>query len=312
MGGGVILELVDLLMGSGLLVLALLLLLGTDIFRSIVLFIVFGILMALAWARLNAPDLALAEAIVGAGVTGVLLIAAWRRLGDAGTKEGRAFVVMPMVAMGVVVVAISLIWALAGLEERAPGLTEPVLAQLHQSGVRSPVTAVLLNFRGYDTLLELGVLLLAVLAAQLVAEQARGTETDAGPVLEAFASLMIPLLVVVSGMLLWRGSHAPGGAFQAGSLLGSAGILILLVSPGRLNWLGDRRQRKLLTIGPLLFMLVAILAMVAGKLLEYPRDWAGALILLVEAAATFSIAAALMALFIAVAYSDKQAGDDSG
>lgn len=45
-----------------------------DLFRGVVLFIVFGLLMALAWARLGAPDLALAEAAIGAGLTGALLL----------------------------------------------------------------------------------------------------------------------------------------------------------------------------------------------------------------------------------------------
>ncbi|MDP1647450.1 MAG: DUF4040 domain-containing protein [Rubrivivax sp.] len=45
-----------------------------DILEAVVLFIVFGLLMALAWARLAAPDLALAEAAIGAGLTGVLLL----------------------------------------------------------------------------------------------------------------------------------------------------------------------------------------------------------------------------------------------
>jgi len=44
------------------------------IFQAAVLFITFGLTMALAWARLAAPDLALAEAAVGAGLTGVLLV----------------------------------------------------------------------------------------------------------------------------------------------------------------------------------------------------------------------------------------------
>lgn len=42
--------------------------------RAIVLFIAFGLLMALAWARLAAPDLGLAEAAIGAGLTGALLL----------------------------------------------------------------------------------------------------------------------------------------------------------------------------------------------------------------------------------------------
>lgn len=45
-----------------------------ELFRSVVLFIAFGLLMALAWVRLQAPDIALAEAAIGAGLTGALLL----------------------------------------------------------------------------------------------------------------------------------------------------------------------------------------------------------------------------------------------
>lgn len=45
-----------------------------DLLRAVVLFIVFGLLMALAWARLGAPDIALAEAAIGAGLAGALLL----------------------------------------------------------------------------------------------------------------------------------------------------------------------------------------------------------------------------------------------
>lgn len=57
-----------------------------DLFKAIVLFIAFGLLMALAWVRLDAPDVALAEAAIGAGLTGALLLAALARLQDAGIK----------------------------------------------------------------------------------------------------------------------------------------------------------------------------------------------------------------------------------
>ncbi len=45
-----------------------------NLFQGVVLFIVFGLLMTLAWARLAAPDIALAEAAIGAGLTGALLL----------------------------------------------------------------------------------------------------------------------------------------------------------------------------------------------------------------------------------------------
>jgi energy-converting hydrogenase B subunit D len=51
-----------------------------DLFRGIVLFIAFGLILAMAWTRLGAPDVALAEAAIGAGLTGALLLAAWGRL----------------------------------------------------------------------------------------------------------------------------------------------------------------------------------------------------------------------------------------
>jgi energy-converting hydrogenase B subunit D len=54
---------------------------GRALFRSVVLFIAFGLLIALAWVRLAAPDIALAEAAIGAGLTGALLLDAAARLG---------------------------------------------------------------------------------------------------------------------------------------------------------------------------------------------------------------------------------------
>lgn len=45
-----------------------------DLFVAVVAFIVFGLVMAVTWARLDAPDVALAEAAVGAGITGALLL----------------------------------------------------------------------------------------------------------------------------------------------------------------------------------------------------------------------------------------------
>ncbi|WP_410343603.1 Na(+)/H(+) antiporter subunit B [Thioalkalivibrio sp.] len=64
----------DLLLGLTLVVTAALALAARDMFRAVIMFIVFGLLMALAWVRLQAPDIALAEAAIGAGLTGVLLL----------------------------------------------------------------------------------------------------------------------------------------------------------------------------------------------------------------------------------------------
>ena len=86
--------LLDGILAALLLWLAWRLLRTPDPFLAVVLFIVFGLLMALTWARLEAPDVALAEAAVGAGLTGALLLDALSRLrvrdnaDNQGDKDG--------------------------------------------------------------------------------------------------------------------------------------------------------------------------------------------------------------------------------
>ncbi len=63
----------DVILGLGLLLAAGGALWSRSLFRAVVLFVVFGLLVALAWVRLEAPDVALAEAAIGAGLTGALL-----------------------------------------------------------------------------------------------------------------------------------------------------------------------------------------------------------------------------------------------
>lgn len=75
-----LLWLFDFTLVSGLLCLAWLALSSADLLRAIVLFISFGVLMVLVWMRLGAPDVALAEAAIGAGLTGALLLSSLSRL----------------------------------------------------------------------------------------------------------------------------------------------------------------------------------------------------------------------------------------
>ncbi len=65
---------IDLLLGAALTFLAWRVLSARDLFAAAVLFVAFGLVMALAWTRLRAPDIALAEAAIGAGLTGALVI----------------------------------------------------------------------------------------------------------------------------------------------------------------------------------------------------------------------------------------------
>jgi len=61
-----------------------------DMFRSVVIFIVFGFLTALAWVRLAAPDIALADSIIAAGITGALLLDAYGHFAKHAKARGAA------------------------------------------------------------------------------------------------------------------------------------------------------------------------------------------------------------------------------
>ncbi len=64
----------DLLLAGLLVWIAIVSLSEVKMFKSVVMFIVFGLFLAIAWVRLGAPDVALAEAALGAGVTGALML----------------------------------------------------------------------------------------------------------------------------------------------------------------------------------------------------------------------------------------------
>jgi uncharacterized MnhB-related membrane protein len=53
---------------------------SASLFRCIVFFVCLGLLATIAWGQLGAFDVAIAEAAIGAGITGALLLAAWNQI----------------------------------------------------------------------------------------------------------------------------------------------------------------------------------------------------------------------------------------
>jgi multisubunit Na+/H+ antiporter MnhB subunit len=181
-------------------------------------------------------------------------------------------------------------------------LVDAIHDNMSHTGVTNPITAVLLNFRGYDTLLEIGVLLVAAFGMKALPQPQDirpGSIPGSGPILQALVRLVVPLMVLTAGYLLWAGSHAPGGAFQGGAILGAAAVLVLLAGMPLSGWLHGRWFRGALIMGFILFLGVGMMGIATGGyFLEYPRDQAGALILLIEAALTVSIGLILATLFL--------------
>lgn len=273
---------------------------SADLFKAVVQFIVFGLLAALAWVRLGAPDVALAEAAIGAGLAGALLLDTLARLGrDGAADEARPLGLTPARA-GIALVSLGLaallVASVLALPASWSGLTGAALEQLGRSGVGNPVTATLLNYRGYDTLLEIGVLLLAVLGVWILDAEA-ALPPSADPMLGLLLRVLLPLAVVAAGYLLWVGADAPGGAFQGAALLAAGGVLWHLARP--LSLPASAPVRAAVVAGFAVFLGVGVAtAVLGGGFLTFPPAYAGAVMLLIEAAAMVSIAVIMVALFV--------------
>ncbi len=195
--------------------------------------------------------------------------------------------------------AVGLVSVVLQIPEIGGGLRSQVMAQLPESGVDHAVTAVLLNFRGYDTFLELVVLLLALFGAWGLSDSIDEAQLDTDiAVLTELVAFLVPVLILVAAYLLWVGAYSPGGAFQGGAVLAGAGVLLSLCDPGWRSRRIERTAELLLVPGVLVFLLVGLGSMLlGGQFLEYPKDIAGSLILLIEAFAMLSIAVTLHTLF---------------
>lgn len=292
---------VDVLLALGIVGLAWQALTGRDLFRSVVFFIAFGLLLSVVWVRLAAPDLALAEAAIGTGLTGALLLDAVGQTGEEAQGRARGPAAWPA-ALAVLLLAGGLAMAYPPLRETPGGLTRTVAEHLEPSGVSSPVTAVLLNFRAYDTLLEVAVLLLAALGL-LVLQGVRDLSRvpvagRADPVLSWLVRLTLPAMLVVGAHLLLLGSHAPGGAFQGAVVAGGGGILLLLAGSRSITAVRGRLFAASLLLGLATFLTAAVVPLLAGEpLLQLRGGAAGRWILAVESALVVSIAFTLAALF---------------
>lgn len=270
---------------------------SADLFRAVALFIAFGLLMALAWVRLQAPDLAMAEAAIGAGLSGVLLLQTVVLGASDGTSARPLLRGAAVVLCGAM--AAALVWAVLAAAPPASGLAAALQTAMPASGASHPLTAVLLNFRAYDTFLETAVLTVAVLVS--LALQAAAPE-PAPPLLrsrllDALVIWLAPVMVLVAFYLVWAGSKEPGGAFQAGALLAASGVLLHLSGNLTVAPEPGRALRGLLIAGFAVFLLAGMLGPFTGRpLFSFAAAHAGQIILGIEAVLAVSLGVILLCL----------------
>jgi len=105
------------------------------------------------------------------------------------------------------------------------------------TGAANIVTAIIVTFRGLDTLGEVTVLFLtAAIVALVLGDKTAGPKPRQWPVgelLQTGTRLLVPLIVLFGAYVFINGHLTPGGGFQGGAILASAVLLMLLTDPAR-------------------------------------------------------------------------------
>jgi multicomponent Na+:H+ antiporter subunit B len=165
----------DLLLFVSVVVLAVLALRVSDLMAAVAILAAFSLVVAVMFAGMAAVDVAFVEAVLGAGLTGLLFILLIRATGQRADEEEslrRHWPILVVIAGFVVL----MVYASGGLPDRgdpqapahqhvAPEYLERAVPEARTPNV---VTAVLADFRSQDTLGETLVIFTAATAVVLV------------------------------------------------------------------------------------------------------------------------------------------------
>lgn len=222
---------------------------------SLMLVSVIGLVVVLAYVHLSAPDLALTQITVEI-VSTVLLLMAIRMLPppdrerrDWPLRRLRDGAVAASVGIGLGLLAFAVM-----TRSREAVVAHDVLHEATQEHGRNLVHLVLVDFRGFDTLGEISVVMIAALGVFTAVRSFMDWLGDARPKrhmvhpertwdphplqLQLAARLLLPLALLVAAYFFATGSSSPGGGFVAG-LIAATAFILLYVAHG-VGWTEQR------------------------------------------------------------------------
>jgi multicomponent Na+:H+ antiporter subunit B len=296
-----------------------------NLFVAVMLMGIASLLIAGNFFILDAADVALTEAAVGAGISTVLFLSALALTSERErSKSSRRVLSFTVVAAAALVLIYATFDKPRLGDPQAPVQTHVAPWYLENTpkyiDIPNVVTAVLGSFRGYDTLGEvfvvftagIGVLFLLGIGATpgaLPKEQDNeGLRHYLIPRL--VGRLVIPFILLFGLYVQFHGEYGPGGGFQAGAIV-AAGIVLFALIEGERRALAVLPQRLLLgfmAAGPLIYGSVGIAGiMLGGNFLDYsplssdPVKGQHLGILLIEIGVGITVTGVLLSIFHAFA-----------
>lgn len=156
---------------------------------------------------------------------------------------------------------------------------------MNKTKVPNMVTAVLADYRGYDTMFETVVIFIAgigIIAVLRCFQDASAEAPDAPEedieeqdlIVRCTCNLVIPVIQLFALYVVAHGHHSPGGGFQGGVILGSSYILLALACglPVAKKRMGERRAIVLAAVGVIIYVGWGVLCMLfGGEFLNYAK-----------------------------------------
>jgi len=135
-----------------------------------------------------------------------------------------------------------------------------------ETGAVNIVTAIVVAYRGFDTLGEVTVLFIAAVGVGAVllpaSRPAAEEKTEASLIVRTGSRVLFPFIILLGAYILVHGHLTPGGGFQGGAVIASGFLLLYLAWPGQ----GAARKAfsAVESLSGLAFVAVGILGIVYG------------------------------------------------
>jgi multicomponent K+:H+ antiporter subunit A len=206
-------------------------------FRAVVLVGVIGLVASLTFLSFSAPDLALTQLSVEVVSTVLLLMGLALLPPRTPAESSPARVARDGVLAGLCGLGVAALAWLVMTRDHDSIAWYFLENSIAKGGGANAVNVILVDFRGYDTWGEITVLGIAAVGvlALLDGFKVRRREADvqgrawsfptAPLMLQVVARLVLPMALMVSVYLYWRGHNLPGGGFIAGLVTASALVL---------------------------------------------------------------------------------------
>jgi multicomponent Na+:H+ antiporter subunit B len=169
-------------------------------------------------------------------------------------------------------------WGDANSPANAYRLSQHYITQTFpETTVPNMVTAVLADYRGYDTMFETvviftaGIAIIGILRVFGTGDKNRPeavlTAKKPDLIIETTCRLLLPIIQLFALYVLAHGHHSPGGGFQGGVIFG-AGFILLALSrdlQAAQKWVPESRILKLAGIGIFIYAGFGVAALLFGE-----------------------------------------------